>query len=178
MLNGRRTVVEFSLTSRAEWQAHCGRVLTHLTCRTTGAPWSSSHSPLMPNDRGAVVEFSLTSHTNRFSSYYRSLPLFNLPLAWGLGELHDHHHRHTLEDARTRVRMPELKDTSKPPTKKSILDRKLGGLLFVPYLTRHSRHNTWKVNKAETSSMSHAESHVERSINILHRFIHSRQVGK
>ncbi|CAL9025104.1 unnamed protein product [Prunus brigantina] len=61
--------------------------------------------------------------------------------------------------------------TSKSPTKKSLLNQKLGGLLFVPYLTPHSRHGTWKVNNAETSSVSHAK----RAIGILHRFIRGRQ---
>ncbi|CAL8168829.1 unnamed protein product [Prunus armeniaca] len=34
------------------------------------------------------------------------------------------------EDAHVRVRMPKIEDKS--PTKKSLLNRKLGGLLFVP----------------------------------------------
>ncbi|CAL8132461.1 unnamed protein product [Prunus armeniaca] len=33
---GRQARVEFSLTSRAEWQARTGRVFTHLSCRTAG----------------------------------------------------------------------------------------------------------------------------------------------
>ncbi|CAL2256640.1 unnamed protein product [Prunus armeniaca] len=49
--------------------------------------------------------------------------------------------------------MPELRDTSKSPTKKSLLDRKLGGLLFVPYLTTHSSRDTWNTLKPETSSI-------------------------
>ncbi|CAL9017550.1 unnamed protein product [Prunus brigantina] len=68
--------------------------------------------------------------------------------------------------------MPELRDTSKSPTKKSLLDRKLGGLLFVPYLTPHSRHDMWNIKKAETSSVGHAEC----SIGVLHRFIRSGQI--
>ncbi|CAL8164006.1 unnamed protein product [Prunus armeniaca] len=46
---------------------------------------SSFHSPLVPNDRQARVEFSLTSSC-RFPSNLQT----NL-LAWGLGGLHDHH---------------------------------------------------------------------------------------
>ncbi|CAL8167556.1 unnamed protein product [Prunus armeniaca] len=79
MPNGRRTVVEFSLTFRAERQVrtvveflltslverqkHSGRVLNHLSCRTAGAQWLSSHSPLVPTGSApaAVYFHSSTS---------------------------------------------------------------------------------------------------------------------
>ncbi|CAL2278559.1 unnamed protein product [Prunus armeniaca] len=61
LTTSRRTVVKFSLTSRAERQAYYG------------APWSSSHSLLVPNGRRTVVEFSLTSRAERQAHHSRVL---------------------------------------------------------------------------------------------------------
>ncbi|KAI5316603.1 hypothetical protein L3X38_036310 [Prunus dulcis] len=129
--NGRHTWVEFSLTSRAELQARIGRVFTHLSCRTAGTHGSSFHSPLMSNGKHALIKFSLTSRAERQAHNDRVLPRLRPTSALGQ---HDYH-CHTTKDTRTRVRIPELRDTSKPPTKKFLLDQKLEGLLFVPYLT-------------------------------------------
>ncbi|CAL2276811.1 unnamed protein product [Prunus armeniaca] len=87
-----------------------------------------------------------------FGSVCRSLPIFK-PTPW-LEDLGDYMITTGLQttDARSRVKMPELLDTSKSKIKKSLLDRKLGGLLFVPYLTTHSRRDTWNALKPETSS--------------------------
>ncbi|CAL9000689.1 unnamed protein product, partial [Prunus brigantina] len=106
----------------ADRQARIGRVFTHLSCSIT------------------------------FGSVCRSLPIFK-PTPF-LEDLGDYIITTCLQttDACSRVRMPELRDTSKSPTKKSLLDRKLGGLLFVPYLTTHSHRDTWNALKPETSS--------------------------
>ncbi|CAL8117020.1 unnamed protein product [Prunus armeniaca] len=63
--------------------------------------------------------------------------------------------------------MPELKDTSKLPTKKSLLDQKLGGLLFVPYLTTYPRRDTWSTLKAESSSSRPWRMFLRHSLPIL-----------
>ncbi|CAL8994052.1 unnamed protein product, partial [Prunus brigantina] len=170
-----------SLTSRAERQARSGRVFTHLSCQTVGTHRSCLHSPLMSNGRRAEVEFSLTSRAERqtcigrvlthlscrtpgslphpfcagsitFGSVCCSLPTFKTT-PW-LEDLGDYMITTGLQttNARSRVRMPELRDTSKSPTKKSLLDRKLLGLQFVPYLTTHSRRDTWNALKPETNS--------------------------
>ncbi|CAL2247266.1 unnamed protein product [Prunus armeniaca] len=98
MPNGRYPVVEFSLTSHAEWQVRGGQVFTHLSCETAGAHGMSFHSPLMPNGRHAVVEFSLTSLAEQrhavvelsltLGFYCHSLPIFQPPFL--LGDLGDY----------------------------------------------------------------------------------------
>ncbi|CAL2277605.1 unnamed protein product [Prunus armeniaca] len=190
--NGRRARVEFSLTSRAERQARMGRVFTYPSCRTAGMHGSSFHSPFVSNGRHARVEFSLTPRAEQqvrmvefsltSSCRFPSNLQINL-LSRGLGGLHDHHRlspaykRQTLVPGILTLFAQVLKSvspgsecrssgTSKSPTKKFLLDRKLGGLLFVPYLTAHSRRDTWNTLKAEISSTGLYRMFVRQAVPI------------
>ncbi|CAL9011532.1 unnamed protein product [Prunus brigantina] len=109
--NGRHAGVDFSLTSRAERQARGGRVFTHLSCRTAGTRGSSSHSPLVPNGRPPLTHPFCTGQP---PSVCRSLPIFK-PTPW-LEDLGDYMIITGLQttDARSRVRMPELKNKQVP----------------------------------------------------------------
>ncbi|CAL2271187.1 unnamed protein product [Prunus armeniaca] len=107
--NGRHALVEFSLTSRAEQQAGTSR------CQTAGTHWSSFHSPFVLNGRHARVKTAGV----RGRVFHSPLPTDSLPFfipTSRLGDLGDYMIIIGLQttDARSRVRVPELRDKQVP----------------------------------------------------------------
>lgn len=112
MPNGRRTLVGFSLTSYVERQPPMGQLF---------------HLPLKPTSRRTMVEFfSKLPRLRLLLPFPSNLP--GSPLLDDLGDSMTTIGR-LREDAHVPVKMPKIKDKS--PIKKSLLNRKLGGLLFV-----------------------------------------------